>query len=273
MRIIDAPSTVPQVASKYKWVHVSNEIFFASCDICASDWSSSCCTCCPGTWLQLVLPELAQFGRRGSLRYVIEGGAISMLSVEFRTADIRQQCCRHRPQVVLKCRCRYQLLELWRLLCKNRWRWQLGTPVGSECPVAGSDGAPVLLPSLLSSTSPNGYRNTALEVWYLRLRPRYIDRIFHCRIQSNSNWRFGQRWLYRRTSWQRRNNQVQEHSMTTRPIQWRKSLDCGQCLFAWWNHCGWNKQTTDLNLSNSLVKESIEFTMGVNKFQKLYVIN
>jgi len=35
-----------------------------------------------------VLPELAQFGRRGSLRYVIEGGAISMLSVEFRT-------CRH----------------------------------------------------------------------------------------------------------------------------------------------------------------------------------
>ena len=67
--------------------------------------------------LQLVLPELDQFGRSrrntGEACGMWSEAALSpTLSVEFRTADIRQQCCRHRPQVVLKCRCRYQLLEL-----------------------------------------------------------------------------------------------------------------------------------------------------------------
>lgn len=158
MRIIDASSTVPIVASKYKWVHVSNEITFSSCDILvARPHAVIAAGNLRSGRLQLVLPELAQFGRSrrntGEAWMWLKAVLSPMLSVEFRNSDIRQQCCRHRPQVVLKCRRRYQLLELWRLLCNNRWRWQVGTPVGTQYPVAGLDGAPVLMPSLLSSTS------------------------------------------------------------------------------------------------------------------------
>jgi len=137
--------------------------------------------------------------------------------------------------------------------------------------VAGSDGAPVLLPSLLSSTSPNGYRNTALEVWYLRLRPRYIDRIFTAEISRTATGVLGKGDCTEG----RGGRNMSFSSMTTRPILTNRfGL---RRVFIRLMKSLWLEQTTDINLSNSrrslaLVKESIQFTMGVNKFQKLYVI-
>jgi hypothetical protein len=84
---------------------------------------------------------------------------------------------------------------------------------------------------------------------------------FHCRIQSNSNWRFGQRWLYRRTRGRNMRFRWTEHSMTTRPrltnrfglrrvfIRLMKSLCVGT--------------TADLNISNS--RRSLGTCQGIHR--------